>query len=64
MAKKRRFDPLREVAADDAERRAEKREKQKDRSQVICPDCGAWLEITSQSELPDDIKIEFIKHRV
>ena len=35
MAKKRRFDPVQELAKDTAERRREKKEKQKDRSQVI-----------------------------
>jgi hypothetical protein len=36
----------------------------KEINQVICPDCGAWLEIVSSEPLPDDIKIQFIKHRI
>lgn len=29
---------------------------------VICPDCGAELRIESLHELPDDIKVVFVKH--
>jgi uncharacterized protein YlaI len=42
----------------------DKRAKQKQISQVTCPDCGAWLNVTSSQPLPDDIKIEFVKHRI
>ena len=66
MAKKklRKFvsnDAIVEMHNDAAER---KRRANEHISQVTCPDCGAWLNITSQHPLPDDIKIEFVKHRI
>ncbi|MCK9558692.1 MAG: hypothetical protein M0R50_11740, partial [Candidatus Cloacimonetes bacterium] len=40
------------------------KKSQKEISQVICPDCGVWLEIVSSEPLPDDIKIQLVKHRI
>ena len=62
--KKQKFDGAQELRQDTQERKREAAEKALDRSQVNCPDCGAWLEITSSQPLPDDIKIRFVKHRI
>ena len=33
------------------------------RVEVECPDCKALLAILSNAKLPDDIKLEFLKHQ-
>ena len=63
MTKRRKFEPR--VAIQEMRDIAQERKRKANQQicQVTCPDCGAWLNVTSQHPLPDDIKIEFVKHR-
>lgn len=63
---KGKFDGIKEHhnATEEEKREDAKKRATQERSQVICPDCGAWLEITSSQPLPDDIKIRLVERRV
>jgi hypothetical protein len=46
-------------------KRAEQKEKQETQEKVrcvSCPDCGADLRIESKEDLPEDVKLVFVRH--
>lgn len=40
----------------------EYKEMLKSDRRVACPDCGATLEVVSQSHVPEDVRVSFVKH--